>query len=111
MATSKTCLAQLSRSALSPALRTSASLPPAFLVPYQQQRAATQSLNALKYKRKDQPTANKKRKSKTTFTNHDLKDAIQFPLLDAMRYVCHFPPPASSAPCPARPCRQNCSEE
>lgn len=90
MASSKTCISQLSRSArtaLSPAFRPSAQLPPAFLLPFQQHRTAVQSANAQKYKRKDQPTSAKKKKSRTTFINHDLKDAIQFPLVDAMRYV------------------------
>ncbi|KAF1346214.1 ribosomal protein L1-like protein [Delphinella strobiligena] len=87
MASSRTCLSQLSRSALSPAVRTNTQLPPPFLLPFQQHRTAVQSANAQKYKRKDQPTSAKKKKSRTTFVNYDLKDAIQFPLLDAMRYL------------------------
>lgn len=94
MASSKTCISQLSRSvrsALSPAVRPSTQLPPPFLLPFQQHRTAVQSANAQKYKRKDQPTSAKKKKSRTTFVNYDLKDAIQFPLVDAMRYVsCLF---------------------
>ncbi|KAK4915553.1 hypothetical protein LTR28_013537, partial [Elasticomyces elasticus] len=45
------------------------------------------SANAAKYKRKDQPTSQRKKKSRTSFINYDLKDAIQFPLVDAMRYL------------------------
>ncbi|KAI4846781.1 ribosomal protein L1, partial [Aureobasidium sp. EXF-8845] len=48
---------------------------------------AAQSANAQKYKRKELPTSQRKKKSRTTFINHDLKDAIQFPLVDAMRYL------------------------
>lgn len=98
MASSKTCISQLSRSArsaLSPAVRPSTQLPPPFLLPFQQHRTAVQSANAQKYKRKDQPTSAKKKKSRTTFVNYDLKDAIQFPLIDAMRYVS-----CSSTICP-----------
>jgi len=53
---------------------------------FQQIRAATNSANAAKYKRKDADTKSKrKRKGNTSFAQHDLKDAEQFALCDAMR--------------------------
>lgn len=48
-------------------------------------RTAVNSANAAKYKRKDQPTSARKKKSRTSYLQPDLKDAIQFPLVDAMR--------------------------
>lgn len=50
-----------------------------------QLRTAAQSANAQKYKRKDKPTSQRKKKSRTTFLQPDIKDAIQFSLVDAMR--------------------------
>ncbi|KAK5116231.1 hypothetical protein LTR62_008558 [Meristemomyces frigidus] len=50
-------------------------------------RTATQSQNALKYRRKDIPASQKKKKSRSTFLQPDLKNAIQFSLVDAMRYI------------------------
>jgi hypothetical protein len=49
--------------------------------------AAVQSANAAKYKRKDQQTtaSKKKKKSSTNYATPDLRDAIQFSLVDAMR--------------------------
>ncbi|KAJ9629754.1 hypothetical protein H2203_002135 [Taxawa tesnikishii (nom. ined.)] len=85
MASAKSCLSHISRSALTPSLRPVAQLPPPFLLPFQQHRTAVQSANAAKYKRKDQPTSTRKKKSRTTFIQYDLKDAIQFSLVDAMR--------------------------
>ena len=65
---------------------------------FQQLRAATTgtSANAAKYRRnKDQAVAAKKKKQRNTFIYHSLKDAEQFALCDAMRYVWslifHFP--------------------
>ncbi|KAI5270442.1 ribosomal protein L1 [Aureobasidium subglaciale] len=80
MASTRTCLSQLTRTTLSR---------PNLYVPSvsTQQRGAAQSANAQKYKRKELPTSQRKKKSRTTFINHDLKDAIQFPLVDAMRYL------------------------
>ena len=87
MASAKTCLTGLGRSSYTLALRPSTQLPPPFLLPLQQYRTAVQSANAAKYKRKDQPTAAKKKKSRTTYVTYDLRDAIQFSLVDAMRYA------------------------
>jgi hypothetical protein len=56
-----------------------------------QTRSAVTSANAQKYRRKDQPTSTKRRKPRTSFLAPDLKNAIQFSLLDAMRYCT--PPP------------------
>lgn len=53
----------------------------------QQVRTAAQSQNAQKYKRKDIPASQKRKKQRTTFLEPDLKDAIRFPLVDAMRYL------------------------
>jgi hypothetical protein len=49
--------------------------------------AAVQSANAAKYKRKDQQTtaSKKKKKSSTNYATPDLRDALQFSLVDAMR--------------------------
>lgn len=50
--------------------------------------AAVQSANAAKYKRKDQAQASKKKKkTSSNFDTPDLRDAQQFSLVDAMRYV------------------------
>lgn len=56
----------------------------------QQSRNAAQSANALKYRRKDQPAAQKRKKQRTSYLQPDLKKAIQFSLVDAMRYDIHF---------------------
>ncbi|SMY26751.1 unnamed protein product [Zymoseptoria tritici ST99CH_1A5] len=77
-------------SALSLARTTSTHLPPAFLLPTlhtTQIRTATQSANAAKYKRKDVPASQKRKKARSNYDTPDLKDAIQFPLVDAMRYL------------------------
>jgi hypothetical protein len=79
MASTRTCLSQLTPTTLS---RPNLYVPSISI----QQRGAAQSANAQKYKRKELPTSQRKKKSRTTFINHDLKDAIQFPLVDAMRY-------------------------
>ncbi|CAD0114679.1 unnamed protein product [Aureobasidium uvarum] len=79
MASTRNCLSQLTRTTLS---RPNLYVPSISI----QQRGAAQSANAQKYKRKELPTSQRKKKSRTTFINHDLKDAIQFPLVDAMRY-------------------------
>lgn len=79
MASTRSCLSQLTRTTLS---RPNLYVPSISI----QQRGAAQSANAQKYKRKELPTSQRKKKSRTTFINHDLKDAIQFPLVDAMRY-------------------------
>lgn len=63
-----------------------------FLLPQQQSRNATQSANALKYRRKDEGTAQKKKKkakARTTYIQPDLRRATQFSLIDAMRYIHH----------------------
>ncbi|KAL1591270.1 hypothetical protein WHR41_00048 [Cladosporium halotolerans] len=50
--------------------------------------AAVQSANAAKYKRKDQAQASKKKKkTSSNFDTPDLRDAQQFSLVDAMRYL------------------------
>jgi large subunit ribosomal protein L1 len=48
------------------------------------------SQNALKYKRKDQTGAKKKKKARNHFLNYDLKNMEQFALCDAMRYAFQF---------------------
>ncbi|KAK3075300.1 hypothetical protein LTR53_001501 [Teratosphaeriaceae sp. CCFEE 6253] len=54
-------------------------------LPLQQLRPA--SLNALKYRRKDIPASQKRKKARSTYLQPDLKNAIQFSLVDAMRYL------------------------
>ncbi|KAK4541074.1 hypothetical protein LTR36_008299 [Oleoguttula mirabilis] len=56
-------------------------------ITHQQIRTAAQSQNAQKYKRKDQPASQKRKKQRTTFLEPDMREAIQFPLVDAMRYL------------------------
>jgi large subunit ribosomal protein L1 len=62
--------------------------------------------NALKYKRKDQTGAKKKKKARNHFLNYDLKKMEQFSLCDAMRYALpsenvlfHTPSPISDPFC------------
>ncbi|KAK5715269.1 hypothetical protein LTR17_016870 [Elasticomyces elasticus] len=50
-----------------------------------QLRAA--SANALKYRRKDVPASQKRKKARSTFLVPDLRNAIQFSLVEAMRYL------------------------
>lgn len=50
-------------------------------------RTAVQSANAAKYKRKDLPANARKKKAKSSYDTPDLKEAIQFSLVDAMRYA------------------------
>ncbi|KJX92151.1 mitochondrial 54S ribosomal protein MRPL1 [Zymoseptoria brevis] len=84
------CFPSATTSALSLARATTTHLPPAFLLPTlytTQTRTATQSANAAKYKRKDVPASQKRKKARSNYDTPDLKDAIQFPLVDAMRYL------------------------
>jgi large subunit ribosomal protein L1 len=64
---------------------------PSFL-PYQSIRCAATgtSENAAKYRRKEQPGAAKKKKTRNAFLQYDLRDAIQFSLCDAMHYIRAF---------------------
>jgi len=84
MATPRYCLSALSRTTPLTAIR------PTSPLTTQQIRAATNSANAAKYKRKDASVASKKKKASTAFTNHDLNDADQFALCDAMRSARPF---------------------
>lgn len=79
------CLSAVGRTSTTSLLHRSA--PAVTSSPFQQLRFAQSSQNALKYKRKDQPASQKKRKTRSTFAQPDLRDAIQFSLVDAMRYV------------------------
>lgn len=83
-----------SRSYTAPIFRSLLSQSPAHIkyTPLQQVRNAVQSANAAKYKRKDASAVKKKKKGNSSFTNHDLKDAEQFALCDAMRYISPFSP-------------------
>lgn len=57
-------------------------------IPQQSVRAASNSANAAKYKRKDESVAAKrKKKGNVAFTMPDLRLAEQFSLCDAMRYA------------------------
>lgn len=84
------CLSSVSRAAVNPS-RPAGIVLPSFLLPNQlhttQVRTAVQSANAAKYKRKDLPASQKRKKAKTTYDAPDLKKALQFSLVDAMRYV------------------------
>lgn len=82
------CLSAVGRTSTTSLLHRSA--PAVTSSPFQQLRFAQSSQNALKYKRKDQPASQKKRKTRSTFAQPDLRDAIQFSLVDAMRYVLPY---------------------
>ena len=89
MASAKTSIAQLSKSAFVSSLRPQARLPQTIFLPPQQFRCAATgtSANAAKYKRKDQSGTQKKKKARPTFIQYDIRDAEQFSLCDAMQYV------------------------
>ncbi|OJD33488.1 mitochondrial 54s ribosomal protein mrpl1 [Diplodia corticola] len=88
MASAQRCLAHLSRNALHSSIRPTVgrTLAPA-LIPTQQIRCAIAGKG---YKKKDDSSSKKKKKSRTSFITHDLKDAEQFALLDAIRYIRAF---------------------
>ncbi|KAI9822520.1 MAG: mitochondrial 54S ribosomal protein mrpl1 [Pycnora praestabilis] len=97
MGPAKTCAATLRRTPLTLAFRPQPRLPLAILLPSVQTRCIGSKDNALKYKKKD--TSKKKKKPRTTFTQYDLRDAEQFSLCDAMRYIRAFEvgrPPTSA---------------
>ncbi|KAI6878025.1 acetoacetate-CoA ligase [Hortaea werneckii] len=79
------CLSAVGRTSTTSLLHRSA--PSVTSSPFQQLRFAQTSQNAQKYKRKDQPASQKKKKTRSTFAQPDLRDAIQFSLVDAMRYL------------------------
>ncbi|KAF2841137.1 mitochondrial large ribosomal subunit protein L1 [Patellaria atrata CBS 101060] len=87
MASATACVAKLNRNAISSALRPN-SHPKAILLSSQHTRQAS-SDQASKYKRKNQ-ASQKKKKSRSTFVTYNLKDAEQFSLCDAMRYIRAF---------------------
>ena len=95
MAAQRYCPSCLTSASPTSLLRTTprAIAPPSFLRPFHTSSplAAVQSANAQKYKRKDvnnQVLANKKKKkTSTSYATPDLRDALQFSLVDAMRYV------------------------
>lgn len=97
------CLSSIRSSASSLALRPQSSalvsrIPAASPVLLQQQtRDASKSANALKYKRKDEGTVKKKKKARTTFLQPDLRRAMQFSLVDAMRYTISLVPLSDSS--------------
>ncbi|KAK5200771.1 hypothetical protein LTR16_004969 [Cryomyces antarcticus] len=92
MASAKTCISYLRNSPISLSFRPQSRLPLPIFLPNQQYRCAggQTSANAAKYKRKDQGTQQKKKKARTTFIQYDLRDAEQFSLCDAMRYIRAF---------------------
>jgi len=82
MATPRYCISALSRTNVLATVRPTSSFP------LQQVRAASNSANAAKYKRKDAALATKKKKkTNASFSNPDLRNAEQFALCDAMRSV------------------------
>ncbi|KAF2769191.1 ribosomal protein L1 [Teratosphaeria nubilosa] len=84
------CLSRASNSTtrlLRPSLQTLAIESPLYRLSI---RTAVASANAAKYKRKDAANNNapaRKRKQRTTFQTPDLRQAMQFSLVDAMRYL------------------------
>ncbi|KAF4544156.1 putative 50s ribosomal protein l1 protein [Lasiodiplodia theobromae] len=88
MASTQRCLARLSRNVLNPSIRPTAgrALAPA-LIPIQQIRTAIAGKG---YKKKDDASSKKKKKPRKTYLTPDLKEAEQFALLDAIRYIRAF---------------------
>lgn len=90
MAASRYCPSCLTKASPTTLFRTARPVapPPSFLRPFHTSSplAAGQSQNAAKYKRKDAP-AKKKKKASTSYSTPDLRDALQFSLVDAMRYA------------------------
>jgi large subunit ribosomal protein L1 len=90
MASTRTSVAQWGRGALSSSFRPQLQPLRTTTVVQQSRNAAgttgANSANAAKYKRKELSTAQKKKKQRSSFINHDLKDVEQFSLCDAMRY-------------------------
>jgi large subunit ribosomal protein L1 len=96
MASTRPCLAQLSRLCISAAPRPKIQTPLGLLQPITQLRFATgkkvKESNENKYaikKRAAKALEKRKRKPRTSFIQYDLRDADQFALLDAMRFVLH----------------------
>ncbi|KAJ9640043.1 hypothetical protein H2199_006277 [Coniosporium tulheliwenetii] len=85
MASTKSCIARMSRLSISPATIRRSQPSPFVCLPCQQLRHASD--NAAKYKRKDTPKTQKKKKTRSTFKEPDLSNAEQFSLCDAMRLV------------------------
>ncbi|KAJ9664444.1 hypothetical protein H2201_005192 [Coniosporium apollinis] len=97
MASTKSCIARMSRLSISPAIIRRSQPSPFVCLPCQQLRHASD--NAAKYKRKDTPKTQKKKKTRSTFKEPDLSNAEQFSLCDAMRYIRAFEvgrPPTSA---------------
>ena len=94
MASARTCIAPFQRTCLQLVGRPQLRLPAAVFLPFLQTRSATQKKQA-QYKKKKEETKKKKKKAVTSFIQYDLKNADQFSLCDAMRYV-------HPAPCPFR---------
>lgn len=85
MASTQRCLAHLSRNILNTSIRPAAGRTTApASIPIQQVRFAIAGKG---YKKKDDSASKKKKKTRSTYLTHDLKDAEQFALLDAIRYA------------------------
>ncbi|KAK7706951.1 hypothetical protein SLS57_009465 [Botryosphaeria dothidea] len=88
MASTQRCLAHLSRNILNTSIRPAAGRTTApASIPIQQVRFAIAGKG---YKKKDDSASKKKKKTRSTYLTHDLKDAEQFALLDAIRYIRAF---------------------
>jgi large subunit ribosomal protein L1 len=97
MATSRPCLAQLSRLCLSSpppttsyisirSLSSTVPLSRAFVEQIRSKKEKTAAAPISKYKKKDGAQA-KKKKQRVTYLQYDLRDMEKFSLCDAMRYV------------------------
>ncbi|KAF4313322.1 putative 50s ribosomal protein l1 protein [Botryosphaeria dothidea] len=85
MASTQRCLAHLSRNILNTSIRPAAGRTTApASIPIQQVRFAIAGKG---YKKKDDSASKKKKKTRSTYLTHDLKDAEQFALLDAIRHT------------------------
>ncbi|KAF2276531.1 ribosomal protein L1 [Westerdykella ornata] len=81
MAHSRSFIAPLSRLGLSPIAGSRSEIPRTAFLPYQSVRCASQ---------KSTKSAPKKKKTKNTYTQYDIKHAEQFSLVDAMQYIRAF---------------------
>ncbi|KAI9707611.1 MAG: mitochondrial 54S ribosomal protein mrpl1 [Candelina mexicana] len=96
MASAKHCISHLGRKPSATLFYSRNLLPQQIFLPFQQVRFASGE-NPQKHKKKD--VGKKKKKARTTFKQYDLKDAEQFALCDALRYIRAFEvgrPPTSA---------------
>ncbi|KAI9744375.1 MAG: mitochondrial 54S ribosomal protein mrpl1 [Claussenomyces sp. TS43310] len=80
-------MAQLSRLCIASGARARLTTPSTLVRPMLQQRCASDKGRQALQKKKKEEAAKKKRKQRTAYKQYDLKEAEQFSLCDAMRYL------------------------